>query len=289
MTEYKSPQVSCIICKKVTSSKGIHSHYRISHTEAGAEKHKHSSKAGIDVMKSNKKIYEENRRNLKNDEYNSSPSYCVYCNSVLSYSKRFNRYCSRKCAGLNQPKTMRTEEQKLKISLSLKKYNENNSDIKRPKRMNYCRVSFCEICSNIIPNKHAKTCSRDCYLQLQSSITLEKIKKNKRSNYRRDKKSYLESSFEDWLLLNNIKSKYIPEYTIKNNDTGKWYFVDFYFPEINLIIELDGKQHEKPAHKEADKIRDEYIQKKLNIKVFRISHSEYIQGTKIEKLLSILV
>ena len=65
--------------------------------------------------------------------------------------------------------------------------------------------------------------------------------------------------------------------------------MDFYFPEINLIVELDGKQHEKPKHKEADKLRDEYITTNLNLNVFRISYDEYQTGTKINELLKLLV
>lgn len=81
----------------------------------------------------------------------------------------------------------------------------------------------------------------------------------------------------------------MPEHTIKNHLTGKWYFVDFYFPDAELIVELDGKQHEKPAHKEADLIRDSYIETYKNIRVFRISYDEYQQGSKIKDLLELLV
>ena len=103
------------------------------------------------------------------------------------------------------------------------------------------------------------------------------------------KKSYLEESFETWLSDNNISLKYESEYTIHNHITRKWYFVDYYFPEINLIVELDGKQHEKPKHKEADKLRDEYIMTHLNLNVFRISYDEYQMGSKISELLNLLV
>lgn len=58
---------------------------------------------------------------------------------------------------------------------------------------------------------------------------------------------------------------------------------------MNLIVELDGKQHEKPKHKEADTIRDAYIEQHLNIQVFRISYDEYQKGTKINSLLELLV
>lgn len=118
--------------------------------------------------------------------------------------------------------------------------------------------------------------------------TIERIKQNKRSNFRRDKKSYLEDSFEKWLVAEKFQVRYESEYTIRNHITGKWYFVDFYFPDHNLIVELDGKQHEKPKHKEADRIRDAFIVDQLGINVFRISHNEYQEGSRIPELSNML-
>ena len=114
------------------------------------------------------------------------------------------------------------------------------------------------------------------------------LRKKRRSNFRRDKKSYLEDSFEKWLVAEKFQSRYESEYTIRNHITGKWYFVDFYFPDHNLIVELDGKQHEKPSHKQADMIRDEFITYHLGIDVFRISHKEYQEGSRISELSNIL-
>lgn len=149
----------------------------------------------------------------------------------------------------------------------------------------YSKIFKCVVCEKL-HNKNRKTCSDECKRTLLSNNMIERIKKTNRSNYRRDKQSFLEKSFEDWLISNNI-SNYVTEKTIKNHLTNKWYFVDFYFPDYSLIIELDGKQHEKQKHKEKDIDRDDYLTS-IGYKVVRISHSEYIQKTKYNLISSLL-
>jgi very-short-patch-repair endonuclease len=141
---------------------------------------------------------------------------------------------------------------------------------------------------NLPHNKSGKTCSDACKSALLSQNSIARIKKNKRSNYRRDKQSWLESSFEQWLIEHDIRD-YEPESTMHNHITKKWYFVDFYFPSKKLIIELDGKQHELPKHKSKDQERDLYIKEHLGIDVIRITHNEYINKTKYDLVYNLLV
>lgn len=49
------------------------------------------------------------------------------------------------------------------------------------------------------------------------------------------------------------------------------YIVDFYIAKNKIVIELDGRQHLAPEHKEADRIRDEELGK-WGIKVLRYSN-----------------
>ena len=49
----------------------------------------------------------------------------------------------------------------------------------------------------------------------------------------------------------------------------KNYFLDFYFPEFNLDLEIDGKQHEYPERKESDKLRDTALTSN-GYKVYRV-------------------
>lgn len=47
--------------------------------------------------------------------------------------------------------------------------------------------------------------------------------------------------------------------------TGMYYYLDYYFPELHLAVELDSDLHSP----EKDKIRDSYLEK-IGIKVFRM-------------------
>lgn len=49
------------------------------------------------------------------------------------------------------------------------------------------------------------------------------------------------------------------------------YFVDFYEPNKNIVVEYDEPSHEKPSIKEKDIIRQNYIIKELNCKFYRYS------------------
>ena len=49
------------------------------------------------------------------------------------------------------------------------------------------------------------------------------------------------------------------------------YFVDFYEPGENIVVEYDEPSHEKPSIKEKDIIRQNYIIKELNCKFYRYS------------------
>lgn len=282
MSNYTSHQCSCIICKKLTSSKGIHSHYLIVHTDQGATQNRKNRLSG---SLRGAAAVKQNARAVQN-QYLESPNTCIQCNSPLIYKQRHNKFCSKSCSAVYHNSSRKgkpiTELTKQKIAYKVNQYNYENP------YPAYSKISFCCICISVIKHKCVKTCSAECKSQLLSHNISERIKTTRKSNYTRSKRSYLETSFESWMVKNNINVIYETEYTIKNHITNKWYFVDFYFPSINLIVELDGRQHETPKHKQADKIRDEYIKTYLNINVFRISYDEYKSGVKIPKLLSLL-
>lgn len=88
MNEYKSPLVSCTICRKVISAKGIHQHHRISHTEEGAEHHKRSSKNGRDMRNKNRKKLKEERKTIENNEYDLNPKICKQCGLIELFFSR---------------------------------------------------------------------------------------------------------------------------------------------------------------------------------------------------------
>ena len=66
---------------------------------------------------------------------------------------------------------------------------------------------------------------------------------------------------------------------------GMYYYLDYYFPELHLAVELDSDLH-KP---EKDKLRDLYLNK-LGITVFRIKDLQKpnIQKTKFKELTALM-
>ena len=65
---------------------------------------------------------------------------------------------------------------------------------------------------------------------------------NPQEHRNKSKPSYLERSFEHWLLKIDF-TNYIKNKTFRCDK--KIYFGDFYFPSKNLLIELDGKTNTK--------------------------------------------
>lgn len=92
-----------------------------------------------------------------------------------------------------------------------------------------------------------------------------------RKNLGRHKQSWMESTFENYLIYNKIYG-WDKEIHFWNNELRKNYFPDFIFEEKKIIIELDGTQHRKTV--EQDAIRDEWFSNK-GYKVIRITHSEF--------------
>lgn len=83
-------------------------------------------------------------------------------------------------------------------------------------------------------------------------------------------KTYLEKWFENFILENNLNTKY----NIEFNYSLYPYFLDFAFIDLKLDVEVDGSFHYVyDANIEHDKIRNEILEKQ-GWKVFRISIDE---------------
>ncbi|MBN2031006.1 endonuclease domain-containing protein [bacterium] len=67
------------------------------------------------------------------------------------------------------------------------------------------------------------------------------------------------------------------------------YIVDFYAPEANLVIEVDGGQHYEDDGLEYDEIRDAYL-KGLNLKVLRVSNLDVINNIEgvVERIIQLV-
>ena len=65
-----------------------------------------------------------------------------------------------------------------------------------------------------------------------------------------------ESTLSEVLLWNQLKAKKLGFQFMRQKPIGN-YIVDFYCPELNLVIEIDGSSHDSKF--EYDRFRDEYM------------------------------
>ena len=220
-------------------------------------------------------------------QYESCPNKCKNCNIELSYKHRRNAFCSKSCAASfnNLKRGKRSAMSRMKTSITLKKY---FNSINLP----HTKIKFCTclICNkkyvwNSITKGSIKFCTLNCQTTFLSKCATDRLKKlTDRSCYGRGKKSYLEKSFSDWLTAHSIK--FLAEVRFFNSEEKKNYFVDFYFPTLGLVIELDGTQHKKTI--EQDQARDAYLQKQYGLTIVRITHSEYQKKTKLGLVCNLL-
>ena len=76
-------------------------------------------------------------------------------------------------------------------------------------------------------------------------------------------------------LWNAIRNKALKGYKFRRQVPISNYIVDFYCPELMLVIEVDGISHNVKKHK--DIIRQQELEK-LGLKVLRFSESEVQQN-----------
>ena len=268
---------TCPTCAKdFKTERSLRSHLNW-HKPGYAEKSIAGAEIGRDIGAGNR----QKAAASKVIEYHKNPNRCVECDTALPYVSRSNKFCNHSCSCTyhNQHRSVSSIRKQrnslLKTNASKKIYNHP----KTPKVIKECAICF---------TKHigaGKTCSATCKHKLNSASMKTAIrtgKHNPRINRGRHKRSYLETSFEEWLIEHEV-TDYITEYKVNRYDeTGKYektYYIDFYFPGLQLGIELDGTQHKLTAEKDAD--RDQYLGR-LNIEILRVSHAEYIAGTKID-------
>lgn len=252
-TSLFQPKCSCVICKKEIIIQGLSQHFN-----------KHFKK----------------------------PKICPECNSE---HHKEGKFCSHSCASTynnkNRDKSVYEKiSEKNKISNKEKSsgcipWNKGNSKERNIKgvKFPYTKLSICTVCSKY-HTRSGKTCSDECY-KIQLSKSVRESGYDFAKNRGRHKKSYLEESFENWLISNRYNN-FITEHKFKNFHEKKVYYADFYFPDRNLIIELDGSQHKDT--KIQDEYRDNYISTQYGIDVIRITHKEYRLKSRIEEIKELL-
>jgi very-short-patch-repair endonuclease len=196
---------------------------------------------------------------------------CNKCNKDFEVQRGINKdnsihifkgeknFCSRTCAN---SRGTRTEEFKEKVRLKLKKHN----------------PIFCIVCNKTIKIKGKTKMCLKCfrttpegidYASKLGKVLFEKRRHEHKGWQSRNIISYPEEFFIKVLRNNNLSFKH--NFPIKQKDLGldsnANYFLDFYFEDIKLDLEIDGKQHN--SRKEHDKKRDEALSN-YGITVYRI-------------------
>lgn len=92
---------------------------------------------------------------------------------------------------------------------------------------------------------------------------------NSTKEYRRILKK--EQTIVEKILWKHLRNKQMGIRCRRQYSIGL-YIVDFYFPKIRLVIELDGIQHTE-QQKEYDHVRDEYL-RKVGCTVLRFMNSD---------------
>lgn len=292
---YSSPLCSCIICREVKSAKGIHSHFRINHSENGLENHKIRAKIGVikGSYTTKRNTFIKNIILWKN--YYTNPSICPVCLEPKDWFRRNNKFCSQSCAAVHTNKN-REESVRLKqretlvktLSLKPKSYKQTIVRVKPE----YCKFSYCVICNTTIQYKHTKTCSDTClklHLSNMASARQTHPQNGKSILYNGVK---LGSSYELRLAIsldeNNIV--WIRPKPLKYKDpSGKIrnYFPDFYLPDYDIYLDpkndfLINQTNPETGFKDTDKIK--WVETENNVKII-ILNKHQLSWNSIEALL----
>lgn len=248
-------------------------------------------------IETRKKINCENilKNKIEKNLYNINPSLCPKCNNSISYEKRNNKFCSRKCAN---SRGARTTDFKEKISNKLKGKPGHSKETIRKIILSQGLLpredkpnTICVVCDQDTKTKQRKTCSKKCLEKLQRLLSQKnpncggqkhthrsKIK-NKRGEIFSAESSYEVKVSEILIFLNVewIRPSYM--WYIDHNGNKRRYYPDFYLPEYDLY--LDPK-NDYLIRTDIDKIykASEYN----NIKIV-ILGKKFLNKAKIQKLL----
>lgn len=217
--------------------------------------------------------------------------YCLECGKEI---KRRRKFCNSSCAAkYNNKRRVVSDEQKLKVSNTLKrKY--NNGELIKKCRIVHTIEKKCPVCEKIfLGTKKQIYCSQSCVHkspEIKEKLRQAQLRRVESGEHRgwqcRNISSYPEQFWETVLNNNDI------HYERESFCTRK-YFLDFYIEKNGkkIDLEIDGKQHTYKERIIHDKERDIYLNS-VGFEVYRIPWNEINseQGksemkTKIDKFL----
>lgn len=218
---------------------------------------------------------------------------CPVCGESFETQKghlREKTTCSFSCANTYFRSGKNREHYNKKVSETLKRKYKNGEikPINGELKSTYKRK--CVICENSFTTKKINQicCSRKCNT-IEINRRPEVKEKIRKSMFRRIKNgqhkgwqsrnilSYSEKFFRKVLQNNELLNKCKINYSVNKRklglDENGNYFLDFYFPDKKLDLEIDGKQHRMEDRRLFDKKRDETLINN-NIIVYRIKWNE---------------
>lgn len=281
---YKNTCRHCHAEIECNNIKEFANHVRWCNPELNYHKDKFTIKCSCCVCKQEITVQNLKLHLLKHDNDMIVKLNCEWCSEPI-YTKH-KRFCNHSCsANYNNSVVDRSKfkpgpkkDSKLRFgpcipSAILRRRNLTDNPTTSLKEYTYIEVP-CKVCGNTFTKRQGAArmcCSKDCRMSI---ISL---------NRGRHKRSWLESSFSDW--LDEHKVDYQTEVKFINTEAGTWYFVDFLFEQHKLIIELDGSQHKNTLEK--DRLRDEYLCS-IGYSVVRITHKQYKSKSRLAEIKSLL-
>lgn len=244
-TIYSSPLCSCVICHKIKSAKGIHSHFVGSHGTDDERAHFNGKGGGRSYDKI-RKILQEKSTAMR-FEYNQSPVYCQCCGAALSYEQRQGKFCSRSCSAtiINKERDYSVVITGPKKGYDFQGRNISSKHISSP----YTKIYQCCICQKWFPGSRkvcdAKACRYENIKGKVGGFRPNSTRKHREFYNGFQMDSGAELSFAKLLDQHNIvwvknSSKFFTYHESRK------YYPDFYLPDFDLWVEVKGKYYYNP-------------------------------------------
>jgi len=96
-----------------------------------------------------------------------------------------------------------------------------------------------------------------------------------------EKQTESEKVFKALLKSSNIKYEFQKIFWVKVKSKSikkKFYIVDFYLPELETVIEIDGEYHDEVKQQKQDKFRTSVLLRNGILKVFRFSNEDTLNN-----------
>ena len=187
---------------------------------------------------------------------------CENCSIEYEASQWNERFCSKRCARSFAAKA-RKPESNLRLSLKLK-----HPLVLETRVCEMCKTEF-----EVDVKNSKRTCSLTCGGRLSALLGKEKLSVSAKRRHASG-----ESNF-GWQVrpagLSSMPEKYFETVFSSRNipferevKFGK-YFVDFLFKDSMIVLEVDGKQHERAEDRAIDMQKDAFLQS-CGLEVVRI-------------------